>query len=385
MFIVRMDLSHPYMWFVPFYFLYYSSHIILVLFNVERAYESTILVYKIVWFCLIIIALIIGTKRVEYTKTKLDKKRFIYDINNLFIVWGVSLLSCSYLIINTFRSGATNKREMALQDSNLSYLIIFFSLLILTSALIIINKINSKNKFPWLFSLFNLVFLIIVFLINGERNLVLTYIVVAVLIYDKLYRRINKLLLVVFGISVVLSIPLMQNAKNFLVTLELNNTLSGNIILDIIRSEFSSASLNLMIIINNHENLFYGKTLIWDIGRIFTNFYQSPTAWYNNLYFPKVVKTGGGRGFSILAEGFINFGYAGSFIWSILLALLIKYTYKLSNKSYEMLFCYILGIPIFIYILRADFAFLFSNFLKQIILPILFIYLFNKIFKLRKV
>ncbi|WP_414048202.1 O-antigen polymerase [Macrococcus equi] len=383
--LVKFDLTHPYIWFMPFYFLYYSSHIILILFDINQIYQSSIYIYKIVWFSLIIMTLIIGTNKINYSRLKIDKHKFIYDYNNLIITWLCSLIACTYLVFNTFRSGATNKREMALQNSASSYLIIFFSILIISSALIIIYRILKNNVFPWLFTIINLVFLLLVFLVNGERNIILTYIIVVLLIYEQFYKKINKLLLISIGFCIIISIPLMQNAKNFLITLEFNNTLSGNIIVDIIQSEFTSASLNLMKVVDNQTNLFFGKTLIWDIGRIFTDIYQSPTAWYNNLYFPKVVKTGGGRGFSILAEGYINFSIFGILLWAAILALIIKCIYSISNKSYECLFIYLLCIPIIIYILRADFAFLFSNFLKQILLPILLILLFNKIFKLRKV
>jgi oligosaccharide repeat unit polymerase len=134
---------------------------------------------------------------------------------------------------------------------------------------------------------------------------------------------------------------------------------------------------NLEVILHrsNLWDYFYGETLLWDLARgIIPKFIYvppNPTSWFNDLFFSSLRSTGGANGFSLLAEGYINFGYLGIGIWYVALSLFAYGFYRYSRSSIFTLACYLYMIPFMIHVQRADFSNLISPFWKQLLIPVI--------------
>jgi oligosaccharide repeat unit polymerase len=162
---------------------------------------------------------------------------------------------------------------------------------------------------------------------------------------------------------------------------EANIEQKGNsIIEDILSSEFSAASKNLNELLNHRElwSPFYGETFLWDIQVVLgTGF--SPGAWYNKTFFPSLVNRGGGNGFTIVGEGYINFGIFGVILVFSFLSILLKYIHSYATKNIIWLTIYIASLPIFMYMIRGDLATLFTQVIKHIVIPLLILFIVKHI------
>jgi oligosaccharide repeat unit polymerase len=178
-------------------------------------------------------------------------------------------------------------------------------------------------------------------------------------------------------------VPVLSGLKNIALTGEINGTLDfTNIIIAIANTEFASASYNLQVLLTNSNQweFFWGETLFWDLKRaiipsIIDRNLINPTIWFNQTFFPNIYISGGGVGFSLVAEGYMNFGIVGVVIWFVILGIFVNYLYKRGAKSAIWLIIYILSMPILVFSTRADFSTILTQSIKQIALPILFLYL----------
>lgn len=375
---VNYKIAHPFTWFLPFYFFYYSSGAILM-WQGQINFDSEIeLLLKWSYISLLPFLLILNVKTNKY-------ELFGYKyLNTSFfkILWVITTVISFISIITIFLSGSTSKREINLNQEHIFQSSISFSLMIMLFSIIIILNVLNKKEFPLKFILLNIIIITMFFLVNGERDLVLRVLIISIVVYLTLYRNINKFYLLSLGGLSLLLLPIMQNFKNFAVKGQTNNTITGNLITDVFSSEFISASSNLKYLYEAKMPYLNGETLIWDIKRVLgIEGAFSPTQWFNETFFPKTVAIGGGRGFSFLGEGYLNFGFLGMVLWMIILSLILKFLYILSTKNIIMFCTYVISIPTIIYILRADFSNLFSGILKQVLIPLIFIFICQWIYK----
>ena len=175
-----------------------------------------------------------------------------------------------------------------------------------------------------------------------------------------------------------MSIPMLSNLKNFAFKVSTtDNSTSTSFISELFGGEFRSASRNLNTLISNSDewSYFYGETIIWDL-KIATIFDAvSPGAWFNQTFYPNLVAQGGGNGFSLVGEGYMNFGIIGVVLWFVLLGLLLKFLYKKAHLGLIWTIIYIALIPIVVYSIRGDFATILTHFTKHIALPLVIIYI----------
>jgi len=73
----------------------------------------------------------------------------------------------------------------------------------------------------------------------------------------------------------------------------------------------------------------------------------------------------------------MNFGAAGVVLWFVLLGGFVGYLYRQSARNLIWLTMYIVTMPLVVYITRADFSNLLSQFGKHIALPVVAIYVFR--------
>ncbi|BDH60665.1 hypothetical protein MTP04_07950 [Lysinibacillus sp. PLM2] len=375
--ISNLELNHPLTWFAPAYFLYSSSLSILTLFNeVDMRFniKETVQLEWIGLFCIILIFLIPFLKNEENLSINMNQKEIIKIKDLGFITRPIYLFSILILILYlgyVYANGLSTKRMIALDESGIHSLRLFIPIYVLCFVLLVIEKLIINNKFPLYFYAFNLLFAMSILLVIGERDVLLRVLIVVLFLTHLLYKKFKKLYIILLALCGLITLPILGKLKSALFDTQTNGE-ENSILYNLLSGEFYSASRNLNTLLNNigEWEFFFGKTFLYDIERAFFNGDRSPVVWFNNTFHPEVVEAGGGYGFSIMGEGYINFGVLGLIIVAAILGFILKFLYYSSQKSLIWLLIYITAVPIFIYLIRADFANLLSQVLKQIIFPI---------------
>lgn len=363
--IVGFDLAHPYVWYSFVFMIYSISYPILYIngvLNDVYVYTDTLIISQ--WLALVTFLIVVTPHKIKYSKLK--------PTNNLIFTNDILLFAISIflllVILEISINGYEHKSEIYSEASMFTFigfrlalvLIILFAFTMSQFALKN-NKVNKK------IAVYVVLLMFLLFFFSGERDLLIRTLVVFLFIYHILVKD-NKLSkeIILIGIVSLLLIPLMQQFKYFGLTGETNDT-KHNFLIELLLSEFSSASKNLQILLLDHtvNGVFEGATFVsatiraLNIENLFNINILSSNAWFNNKYFEL---ERAGQGFTLVGDGYINYGYLGIIILFIFIGILVRILYALSNKNIFYFVLYIVSIPILMYATRADFA----NVLTQI-------------------
>lgn len=380
MFVVRLDILHPYTWLSPFYLLYSISNPILILTGevvipgYSKLYETMILQ----WLAFVTLIIVISPKTIklnlDLTMLKWTEKSSKIAIIFSSIASGIFLI---YVIANGFQS----KYQVQLNKSLLSYFLIGYLVFTVSSACYLAFVFSLKRKIPYLFVMFSVIWTFMAVIFFGERDIFLRQIWMLFFIYYYFYKKIDKKWIALYGVTGIFSIQSLAALKNFAMRGAVHSYEYSAWYMRIFNSEFNAAARNLQTMLIGFDNwhFWWGQTLLVSVGRIFLpkfifgGFAESATSLFNSFFFPSLVARGGGRGFSLVGEGYMNFGITGVIIWFVLLGLFLKHIYRKANNNVMWFIIYILTMPLVIYVLRADFTNLLSQFAKYIFIPVFFI------------
>lgn len=217
----------------------------------------------------------------------------------LVIFYGVTFLVC----LDFVSSGASVKSQY---DSKL---LPFFNIANFYAALYICFTWGEKEN-SHIFLGFSFLYLLFASLLLGERNVFFSYMaLVTVLVFVFNPGKVSWGYLISF--AVILLIPILGEYKNFFTRSSFNEIEFSNIFIDLLNGEFRSAGFNIDVILNNFRDYKYGSSIVGDLLRSlvpgFVYDFQNSVGWYNNEYHPHLVEIGRGYGFSLAAEGYINF------------------------------------------------------------------------------
>jgi oligosaccharide repeat unit polymerase len=387
-YIVNFNVMHPYTWFIPFFILYSISFSVLYITNsVDNTVQESIIIetLKQFWIALITFIIIITPKQniLKFNKDKLLKVNFV----NKFILY-TSILGIVFMCIYVLASGVNTKKDIALNDSVFItlglYSIQFYTLSFVIN---LISKLVKKEKVDKLFLTSTIIMSLLVIFIVGERDFLIKIVLLSFIIFNVFVKRTSGVKLALIGVLSLFLMSLLQNFKNiFLKESKLVPT-DESLLLKILGGEFVSAGRNLYILNENlTEKIFKEKsTLFTDIKFAFSNLpfvnweVITPTSWFNNTFYASYVARGGGKGFTLVGEGFINLGIFGIVIWFILVGVFIKIFYNKAINSPFWFVAYLLLVPMTIYCLRADLGIFLSYNLKYIAIPMLFIFIIYKV------
>jgi len=380
----KFEIIHPFVWLSPFVLVYYVSIIILDIFEIRQTDISSNLIFAILiaLFTLFIYFSI-------FSKNILNKSFVIKKDNTISskLLMGLFLVFSFIIILNLIiflNSGITTKSELSASGGslNLGHIYKFF---LFISSFVLLKKIANKENISKVFAIVFLLSLLIA-LVLGERDVLLTFVLFTLYIYYISFKPAKKYIYIL-AISMILLLPVLGHMKNIFTKDTTGMFAEYNAILAIFQGEFLSAGRNFETILHtqNQWDYFYGQTIIWDIGRslIPSSIYyiQNSIGWFNNTFHPDIVAIGRGYGFSFIAEGYINFGYFGVFLWYLFLAMILNFFYKKATINTYWFVAYIYMIPIFIYIQRGDVSNLLSPILKQTLLFTLLLIIINSFFK----
>lgn len=383
---VKFEILHPFTWYIPFFVLYSISYPFLVYIGEKPDLGYTFYTLLLEWLGLITFIIVVGPK-MEVIDKNINYSSLINTILVLRIALTITFLfTCSYTFY-ILTSGLSSKYEISLSNSVYVKLGSFFPILILIHSLYISNRILLKKVLPLKSIILMAGWMLFSFLVSGERDFVYRYIWMVFFLLDTIYKRIPRKYLVTIGLIGIFTVPILGDLKNIFVT-DKDITFILPDLTEILSNEFISASRNLQVLVAAHPSVwqfFMGETLWWSIKRVFILGFLSnvkitnSVGWFNNTFYFPLVSRGGGRGFTLVGEGYMNFGVVGVIIWFAILGLIVRLMYKKSSKNILYLVSYIIFMPNVVYSIRADFSNLFSPLLKQIIIPIVIIKLVKSI------
>lgn len=379
-----MELMNPLTWFPPVFFMYSVSFPMLVFFKKENYIIGIEHALFLEWVALVVLIVVLSIP-VKY-KVSFESNELVNIRKIVFPIYIVSLIMSGVYLTYIYTTGLNTKYSIALDQSIFSNLEPFFSIFVLSFLILFTYNLVINGKISKILLVSSLGFTILILFVAGERDLFLRAIIGMVFLIHCLYKKIKKKTLLLLGLIGIISIPILSNLKNFAFDVK-EFSFGDSIISEIFGGEFMSASRNLTFLIAKPDlwNFFRGETLIWDIQVATMGDAISPGAWFNQTFFPNLVARGGGNGFTLVGEGYMNFGVIGVIIAFFVLGLFLKYLYINAYKNLILLIVYVATIPIVIYAIRGDFATIITHFLKHILIPLVIVYIVKIIISKKRV
>lgn len=385
--LVRYDIAHPYFWFSFVFLLYSISYPILYL-N-DRVYDVYIYTKSLMfsqWLALSVFLLVVGPIRVKYSKLKETETRL--DSSKAFLLIISLFLFMAILEIST--GGYANKGEIYANGSIL--ISISFRLVLVFLILFAVNIATyalNNNKIDYKITIYVGFIIFLMVFYSGERDLLIRFFIILFYIYYIIVKKskLSKEVLFLGTFSLAL-IPILHKYKYFGLTGE-KTIMSSNLFFGFLTSDFMSASKNMQILLldESAKGIFRGKTFLSAILRSF-NLDKLPGVnvvssiqWYNDTYFG--IKRAG-QGFTLVGDGYVNFGLIGIIILFLFIGLLVRMLYLRSAKGLYHFVFYILSIPIFMYAIRADLVNILTPLIKHNLLVIVLLHIFESILNYTK-
>jgi oligosaccharide repeat unit polymerase len=295
--------------------------------------------------------------------------------------------SLPYLLLATSR-GITIGGEYidafnALSGSGRVYLYLGFFKLLPLSILLFYYIYN--RKYTGVF--FVLLLIIISTLIKPSRGLLLSTILMATLSYNYFHHYISlKKLLGIVIIILFLSISI--------VTIRSHSEIGGNIAKKV--TEGNAMFENTYVVykyLQNSGTFRLGKDYLTSPLRFVPQKLvpgertQPLPMWLMETFYPEMMESGGGRMFSIIAESYLNFSFAGPLLFGILLSIVFKKLYlsmmkirvRMDSNSIHLIpifYIYLCG-QIY-YLLRGDVISFLVRIFSYTILPLFVLIIFSK-------
>ena len=358
----------PSTWLIAFYGAYTLPYPIFIIYVGQvDDYAFQMMFAKLLGLAGIVLGLVLVPSKGERSfilKADVSDKYLTLLINALFILLIIGLTGAAEV-------GHTSKREFldAQKGGVVALLGLFLPYTYVFGMRLLRNSQYNERIFLKIDLIYMLPF-IIAFLLIGERDILFRVLLIVFFIYFTFLKKITPTYFYLIIVCFVFILPLTQEAKALLVN---SNSLSFDIdIGKVLFCEFSAASRNLHFIIKNHHEILYGESFIWDLKRVFSIFFDdsfSTGYWFNEVYRKEAGYLGtSGWGFSLLAQGVLNFGLFGAFSIYFLITVNAQLFYNNAYRSEMWLITYMIYISAVIYCQRADLA----NYINQAIkIPIM--------------
>lgn len=370
-FLLKTDFINPLFWFLGGLTIYSIGYPLLYIADVETIVQLTTEPLKWSWLAYFIFVISFRSTnavcKFHVDCNMIDKsfiKKFIY-ISGLFVLVSVLLIA---------DSGYANKGEIY-SDGNLYISMAFYIIYVIHTIYVWIMQLNYiEGESNYYLIVYIGIISLLMTMYSGERDILFRFMIITVCSLYLQKSISNKMLFCFFSFFIIL-IPLSRMMKYYFLTADsvaMNFYESPELLfLGIIGGEFESASKNLQILANDEGNsmyALYGLSYLSAITRIFGYAPYSAIEWFNNkYYFGSLV----GHGFTIVGEGYVNFGMAGIVFNFIVIGKIMSYLYNNRFKNTILATIYICMIPTMIYVMRADFSNLLSPLFKQIIVPLI--------------
>ena len=300
----------------------------------------------------------------------------------------IIIIICVVASIELYTSGIVSKKEFISEGLFFFKLSFVYYMLIVLFSIDVFKKIKHDQSFKNIIFFGFFIFTILI-IVSGQRNMLLRFAIVIFFLYITLIKPVGfwKLLAIVIA---VLSFNAFSQFLKPGVLFD-TNVFATNIFISFLSGEFMTASNNLVMIYENFHLLesYSGMhNFIFDIIRGFIpailfgkEVITGSSLLYNSIFFPNVLESGGGVGYSLVGSGFFYFQYTGIVFLFSALGYLLKTLYTRAGSTVNSFIIYINIIPIIVFSLRFDVGMIVSQTVKNILLLLVFIHLFNYLLK----
>jgi oligosaccharide repeat unit polymerase len=379
--VARRTLLHPYIWYTPPFFLYGAAYPILVwLGDVAPAgpLRATLLLE---WLALATFVMVVGPAeaRVPQLRPLASPSRTVG-----WLLLGAASVPCFLLVSSVQSSGLMNSRQIV-SNSNL-FTTYHWGFSILTFAyLVLLGDAVVRKKRLWLPAALMAVGFgwgVLSLLIAGQRADIFRVLWVSLLMMHVLSPQFRRGRVTAIALALLFLVPLGQQLKSSLVAGRgAPSTRQMGAVSEVLHSEFVSASQNLsLVIVAWADTRYYGQTLWWDLlitlqpTFLFPNNRPSSiTTEFNAQLYREVLANGGGEGFTLVGEGYTNFGPLGVVLWFALIGLFVKRLYLRSARGLLAVITYVMVTPVLMFATRGDLSNIMSQCTKHVLLPVLLI------------
>lgn|GEM_PF-4821926 len=358
------DISTPGVWLVLAVWLYhYSLPILVELGHYGPAYHSEIVLiptYVIVLIFTLVLLLDKG-KVFSNSFSEIDL-HFIDYIYKIFLV-----LAVFYAFGMAFVVGGS-KTEASV--SGLGRLQIFQAFFVISYCGKLLAKLVYHKPIV-LFVAMNFFLALLLSVLTGERDIFAGVVIISALSVSIFFRLgVAKIVVFVSVGGVVFTI--LHFFRNFFSIGGMYAEVENNILIEFLAGEPRSAAQNFNTMIGYIYEKGYlgGGAFFNDFMSIFIFksifYFENSLNWFNGFFYPELVSSGGGVGYSLIANIYSYQGVAwvlGFFFIFVLLLLMLR---RLSFTSPYILFFYFSCIPIVIYSMRGDISILFGLVLRNV-------------------
>lgn len=289
------------------------------------------------------------------------------------------------------------------RDNNLGVFTVGFDFLkalivLLLAKVLFIRKERSKEYGKLKMFAILLLSLLFIFIVlgSGDRRPIVG-LLIGLSFIGSFYGKINEKLIMFLGIPFALIMQLLSylrhlinSPEKMLVHLQSNYTPDW---LDISKGELGNCYLIFNNLLTKPEkwDFFWGSTYLYNLTNLFPKAilpirYEGIAIWFVSVFYPETYAKGGGYGFNIVAEGFINFGVPGIAITGFMIGIIANSLWNflcINNTNPLKLTLYAMLLTIFFIFGRTDSGGLMKEFFNGTFLPIVSIFLLNYIIKLR--
>lgn len=365
----KFGFLHPLNFYPPFYFMYSITYIFYIYF-LGRVDPFLL---KIVPVCIVgLIGYSFGVYLFLNKNINIYRFRRIPDFlwkndfgnNRGMLLWCFFGVLCLLVSLYILTLGLGSKREFldASEGTYLEHASKFYVVYSLISVCLIVQLNNNLSVIHWkkVATLLVVSFsvLLVGFGVTGERDFIFRFGFFLFAIYFTVYKNYKSWYAVVLIFAMLFLLPIAQSAKGFFLG-GAGDIAAAQELTDILNNDFASPSRVFHYLLESDLPKFYGETYIWDIKRFFSPIFSqdSTTAWFHNTLRSRFGDEGvSGWGFSLVGEGFINFGYFGVFFQFLFLGLVTYIIFVKSFSGFFVFLFYLMYVPTLIYVLRADMA-----------------------------
>ena len=414
--IVRLEISHPYIWFGFFFMLYSVSGPLLHFYDIHPYgiwggrdirtldFSSTL---DLEMGCFVLFMLIVGP--VARDLHKVARSGLDAFSNGAPIIAGIAALLVVIVLAEISAGGFSTKGEVTIHGSWLTRLSFGYSILALSACVMMYSRfIDNRPRDAYLFLVAMLICGVMVVLISGQRNFLFRFALLAVFMIHFGHRRITwptALMLTVAGLAMISLLAAQKMAfssdvvESALTGSGVTSAITGYLaknpsaifdpsisdywnffLLLSLGDELMTASNNLALIMDRVPTdmpYLNGIPLFTsDIGRVLLPGFllssepETTVSIYHSTFFRELVEQGAGPGFTLLGHGYIHFGTVGALLVTGFFAFIIKLLYRAAERSSLGFLCFVAVIPIAVYSTRMDLTAAFSQGIKHVFIPI---------------
>lgn len=392
----KYDLRHPWVWFGGGLALYSVGAPVLYLMDLFDVYQSYNHVIILEYVALLSFLLGAFCERQDYSaisyKGLADIRAGAVPI--MILSFAISILYlASYL-----RLGEVMKTEKHFAGNVYLKLDIAYSVLIVAFVVIAVARVREGAHPPYLLLFLMTIYFVLSFLIGGERGIVVRLVLSYVLIHITFYPHVKRAYLFCGILVLIMLSTAMGMYKNYLLTGEQTGVAGrvagemgfsmDTVALLLLGSEFQTPSANLALLsreIPERISFWWGRSTLTEIVAVFyvgflsdRDVLPSTASWFTREFFPDFYEAGGGQGFTLVGQGYLDFGVVGVIVLFWVIGMVVRKVYSWSAKSAVGLVVSLGMIPNCLYSIRQTIAPAMSQTLKHVIVPLLVMYVIGK-------